>query len=173
MSVGTVLGSLSSAEGDYIKSQFEAATWYDGIGWFGALATIEPQKMYKIKQTNPDELLLQGDEADPCTPIVLNTGWNWVGYPLHSALTVADALESINPVENDIIKSQFETATFYEGYGWFGELTQLEPGEGFMIKVGHVEEVFFPGCEGWQCGDLLNDERDGHEYNTVKIGGKC
>lgn len=31
----------------------------------------------------------------------------------------------------------------------------------------------FTTKETWECGDILHDERDGQEYNTVQIGDQC
>lgn len=36
---------------------------------------------------------------------------------------------------DDMLKSQIVFTTYYEGYGWFGNLDGLEPGKGYKLKV--------------------------------------
>jgi uncharacterized protein (TIGR02145 family) len=82
-------------------------------------------------------------------------------------LPIEEALASINPVVSDYIKSQAVSATYYDGVGWFGEMTHLEPLQGYMLKTSHSETLIFPGCE---TDGTFVDERDDHEYKMVKIG---
>lgn len=68
-----------------------------------------------------------------------------------------------------------------EGLGEFtSEITGLQPETMYFVRayaensvgVGYGEELSFSTTE-WQCGDILNDSRDGQEYSTVQIGDQC
>lgn len=96
----------------------------------------------------------------------LSVGWNWIGFPIRESIPLEVALESINPVENDYIKSQSESATYYNEVGWFGDLTQIDPMYGYNIKLSHAATLI----ETDGKGGLMIDSRDGKEYNWVKIG---
>jgi hypothetical protein len=56
--------------------------------------------------------------------------------PYHTGRGLQTALPTgVSFMNEDQVKSQFVFATFYEGWGWFGTLTDLQPGEGYMLKV--------------------------------------
>jgi len=167
MSIGTVLGSLSPQEGDYIKSMSESATWYDGFGWFGELTEINPLEMYKIKMNQADELIFEGTTVDFCIPMQINTGWNWISYLRQTILPIDEVLSTIDPDELDYIKNQTESATYFDGFGWFGELTHMGPLGGYMLKTSHPGILTYPTC--LTEGSFI-DERDDHVYKWIKIG---
>jgi M6 family metalloprotease-like protein len=139
MTPDLVLSSLTHKEGDYVKNQTVSATYYNGYGWFGELTTMDPKEMYKIKLVTGSTLTYEGTRIDPSTkPITISTGWNWIGYLPQTAQPVANALASINPVNNDYIKDQVASSTYYTGFGWFGEMTDLVPLGGYMLKTSHA-----------------------------------
>ena len=144
-SLGTVLSSLNASDGDYIKNQTVSSTYYQGTGWFGELTQIDPKEMYKIKLGKADTLSFEGGPADPSThPISIKTGWNWIGYLPQSAKSVTEALSGISPAGEDYIKNQTKSSTFYDGADWFGELNDLEPMDGYMLKTSHTGTLVYP-----------------------------
>jgi hypothetical protein len=167
MSVNTVLSSLTARDGDYIKSQTVSATYYNGAGWFGELARINPNEMYKIKLSQPDTLKFIGIPVDLNThSISISNGWNWIGYLPQSAKPITEALLSISPVTRDYIKNQTRSSTFFEGSGWFGELDNLEPLDGYMLKTSHEGTLNFQKS----LSGFYTDIRDGHNFQWIKIG---
>ena len=98
----------------------------------------------------------------------LNVGWNWIGFP-HSGLSLEEALATINPVDGDYIKSQTASSTYYEGFGWFGELTHLEPLHGYNFKISHLETLTVRFYDG---DGSFTDARDNHTYKWVRIGNQ-
>jgi len=101
--------------------------------------------------------------TQPLTPC-----WNWISINLSKPdMSIGTVLGFLTLTDGDYIKSQNESATWYDGFGWFGELTHLEPLKGYMLKVSHPETLIFPGCET-TCSFI--DARDGHEYECVTIG---
>ena len=51
--------------------------------------------------------------------IQLKKGWNWISINVaNTGMTVGSVLFSLNPSEGDCIKSQTESATYYDGIGW-------------------------------------------------------
>ena len=54
------------------------ADFYEGFGWFGTLATISVEELYKLDLANSGLLEFTGAPVDPAThPIELTSGWNW------------------------------------------------------------------------------------------------
>jgi hypothetical protein len=133
-----VMGAYSPKDGDYIKNQTTSITFYDGFGWFGELQEFDPKTMYKIKLSSAAVITIFGTPVNSAEyPITINQGWTWIGYLPQLPLSITDALSSINPVGNEYIKNQTVSTMFYAGSGWFGELMQLKPGDGYMIYTGH------------------------------------
>ena len=145
MTIDQVFSSISFSNGDYIKNLTLSATYYTGTGWFGELTSLDPREMYKIKLAAGVELVYEGFPIDPqARPITINAGWNWIGYLPQSAQAIVSALLGINPVEGDYLKNQSVSSTYYTGYGWFGELSAMNPLDGFMMKVSHPGVLTYP-----------------------------
>jgi hypothetical protein len=71
----------------------------------------------------------------------LYPGWTWISYPSTDTLDFATVFDSFTPMTGDYIKSQMGYAEYYEGYGWFGSLTNFMPCKGFMYKSNRTEPV--------------------------------
>ena len=144
MSLNTVLSSCAMQD-DYIKSQDSTATYYSGFGWWGSLDKLSPRDLYKVRVANPCGIKFLGRPVDISTEVVnIVTGWNWIGYYPQSSLPISDALASLTMTQLDNIKSQEEVSTYYDGYGWFGDLDSLKSTEGYMIKVTLPGTLAYP-----------------------------
>ena len=141
MSLDNVLYSLGE-NANLIKNQTGFATYYADFGWYG-LDAIDVTSMYMIQMTTSADLVFAGTAVDFVnTPISLSTGWNWVGYLPQTPNNLDNALASIGENAN-LIKSQTEFATYYEGFGWYGGLEELSPGGGYMLKMINPAELIF------------------------------
>jgi uncharacterized protein (TIGR02145 family) len=166
MSLNNVLASVSFHEGDYIKSQTLSAMYYKDFGWFGDLTTIDPTEMYKIKVSAMDTIEFVGFEIIPGSLTVsVKVGWNWIGYPLLTPGTVENVLKEIYPVVGDYIKNQTLSNSYYAGSGWFGELNNMVPLDGYMLKTSHTGTLSYTSGAGG-----YTDTRDGTVYPWVRIG---
>ena len=143
MSLASVLSGCA-ADGNYIKDQFTSATYFDGFGWFGYLTAIDPLRMYKINTTNSCTINFAGTPVEVSNSIDLVTGWNWIGFLPQNELDINSALSSLSLTELDYIKNQVNSATYFEGFGWFGYLTEMVPGEGYMIRLANPGTLIYP-----------------------------
>ena len=129
-----------------IKSQNDGyASYLDGFGWYGSLASINNENTYQIRVSEACAVGIEGTTAQPADhPIILNPGWTWVGYPVGVSMGVGDALAGITPQNGDMLKSQNEGfVSFLEGFGWYGSLSILNPGMGLMYKSNNDNEITF------------------------------
>ena len=112
MSITSVMGSLTSTDGDFIKNASASATYYEGGGWYGGLAELGVTGMYKFNSANADLLVFSGVPVDPtATPIELGEGWNWLGFTPQNDGPTVDALASITTTDGDFIKNQSASST--------------------------------------------------------------
>ena len=141
-----LLQSELNPNGKQIKGQF-AFTNYFGSKWStGGLQSVTTAQMYMLNTKAPVTLDFEGEFVDYSnTPIVLNPGWNWIGFPVRYAQTVEVALANLEPKHGDIIKGKNGSSTYYvtsSFEGWFPELI-LEPGHGHMYYSTSDETVTF------------------------------
>ena len=155
MSLASVFKNVALSTGDYIKNQTQSATYYEGSGWYGHLSTIDPKSMYMVKLVKPDTIEFKGKPVDISnTSILLNEGWTWIGYLPQNNQTVADAFSSINLANDDYIKNQEQSATYYDNYGWYGSLNYLEPSKGYMIKMSNSSNLTYTETNSLKSGKL-------------------
>ena len=122
--------------GGGVVGQSAFAQYYPGFGWFGSLSTVASDTMYKIKKAKNAVLTITGAPTTLPKQISLEAGWNYVPCPhQQSKALIAGALPSITYTQEDLIKSQLTFATYYTGYGWFGQLSTLDPGQGYKMKL--------------------------------------
>ena len=115
--------------------------------WVGELDSIETGTMYKIHGTQKGwNITLVGEPAqDMLQKITVNPKWNWLGANLCERLSIQTAFMSMNFHEGDIVKNKHSFATYTNG-GWVGELTAIEPTEGYfyMLNSRNSQTLIYP-----------------------------
>ena len=129
--VHTLPGTISAVRG---QGSEDVTSYYPGYGWWGGLNTLSPEKMYQVKLTSPTTISVTG------TPVAIpmNTNWsaefNWMSCPYQKETAINNIAYTFS--ETDEIRGQASAvATYYNGLGWFGGLTTIQPGHGYMVKV--------------------------------------
>jgi len=135
MSVSALLGGGSFQGDDHIKSQMTFAQYYAGFGFFGGLSTLTVDEMYLLKVAAATQISVTGTPVALPKTLTINEGWSWIPSPYQTAVSLSDGIPSYNYVQGDHIKSQMQFSEFYSGYGWFGSLSMLNPGEGYKLRV--------------------------------------
>ena len=163
MSVDHMLGSLSPADGDIIKSQ-TAFDVYDSSSarWVGTLGDIDNREMYMIQLSTADLLETYGVPASAGgNPIPVVAGWNWIGYIPQRNTKLDDALASLGSQADDLIRNQIGYAQYVPGDGWRGSMSHMEPGRGYMLYAQSPGTLEYAGAKllaaGWSdpAGDDL------------------
>jgi len=131
--LNTAFANMQKTTDDLIKSQGFFAT-VSSDSWIGSLTSLNERESYKLFVDASQDLVMSGYRIIADTveiPIV--GGWNWVGYPSQSVLPLMDALSSLEPSQDDVIKSQYQFAIFDQSLGWIGSLEFMEPGKGYIM----------------------------------------
>ena len=117
---------IKSRNGGYVEYDDEEEAW------FGTLTQLTNEDMYMIQSTTACTVELEGSPANPSShAITINPGWNWIGFPCNEEVSVMDAFASFAAEEDDRLKSR-EAYTEFDGEEWFGGLSTLVPGQGYM-----------------------------------------
>ena len=129
---------------EMIASQTSFTNYYEGYGWYGSLDNIVNEQMYRLKMSSPTTVTMTGTIADPADhPITITKGWNHIGFISTSSLSVNDALVNMAATAGEIVKSQSTFANYYDGFGWYGSLSTINPGMGLMYKSSNDNPVTF------------------------------
>ena len=116
-----------------IKSLDGAITYRNGQ-WRGtAVQTLDIRQMYEIQTGVSCEITLTGAPVNPVNyEITINHGANWIGY-LHSMSMTLGEVFGTFPADGDIVKSSDKSSVYRNGQ-WRGQLTELEPGHGYIYE---------------------------------------
>ena len=125
-----------------IKSQSQNVRYQLGR-WFGQLASLNMSKMYKITVPEDCEISLEGMPIDPTElSVEINpNGSSWIAFPFNESMTVADFFGTF-PINLDQVKSQNQNVRYQLGR-WFGALTTLVPGQGYIYNSTSSETRTF------------------------------
>ncbi|SVB35913.1 uncharacterized protein METZ01_LOCUS188767, partial [marine metagenome] len=144
-SLASVLAEVGDAA-TFIQSQSSGtATNYGAYGWYGGLTTLDPAQMYLLEMSEPATLTITGTPVDVASsPIDLIAGWNWIGYLPQNAGDVATAFASVGDLATFVQSQSSGTANNYGEYGWYGALTSLEPGAGYLLAMSAEGTLIYP-----------------------------
>ncbi|MGE5341637.1 MAG: SBBP repeat-containing protein [Candidatus Omnitrophota bacterium] len=142
-SLNTVFGSAPSIF-EQIKTQSKAAIYTNG-SWVGNLTNMDDianGTMYKIKVTQARTLSVKGLPILYEKPIPLISGWNWTAYlPAFSQSTEL----AINSIKTSVEQIKNQTQSLIKsGASFLGDLTQMEPNKGYMIKMNASGSLIYP-----------------------------
>jgi hypothetical protein len=143
LSLNSVFSTILSHV-EQVKTQIQSVIRSNNA-WKGDLVNmngIGQYKMFKVKVTQACTLTINGTADQSANPIPLGGGWNWVAYLPTTSMPIATALDSIKGQVQEV-KSLTQSAT-YSGGAWSGTLTQLEPGQGYAIKMSGPGALTYP-----------------------------
>ena len=113
--------------------------------WVGTLSEINNEDMYMVNTSAIHTLSFTAFPIDPAsTPIMLQNGWNWIGYTPQESLPLNEALAGLNPQDGDQIKSRAEYSVYSNGSGWTGNLSVMNPGEGYKYYSTANQTLIYP-----------------------------
>ena len=107
------------------------------IRWYGTLSTIQYRSIFLAHVSNPIQLQIEGDRLDDeGRTLTLEQGWNVLPYLLTEKQSLTDALADYydDASEGDLIKSRDAFAVFSHAGKWEGNLTYMQPGQGYMLR---------------------------------------
>jgi hypothetical protein len=143
---GNVLGSLNHPQSGLIKSQTQFSQYSVPLSqWLGSLTQLGYKSMYQYQAAQVDTIDLVGKRIIPDTVnIPVSSGWNWISYLPNEAMQPDEALASLMPLNNDIIKGRTSFAQYVAGIGWVGNLDFMSPPNGYMLKISNPGVLVYP-----------------------------
>jgi len=134
MSISSLLSDVAGA-GDYVKNQATFSEYYAGYGFFGGLSAFATTEMYAVKLAASATLIVTGTPVILPMVVTLSAGWTFLPCPYQTSVSISDGGPVFEYSAGAEFKSQTSFTEYYDGFGWFGTLTTLEPGLGYKIRV--------------------------------------
>lgn len=126
-----------------ILSQTQEVIRDPQLGMVGTLSELSASESYKIETSSATARQRMSDIAwNPATPIALQSGWNWLGYPVSQTMSVDEAFATTNAETLDVIVGQSGFAQF-DGEKWVGTLETMSPGMGYMYQSRSAKNVVY------------------------------
>lgn len=135
---------LSSDEGiTRILSQTQEVIRDPQLGMIGTLTELSATESYKVETSTATSRQRLSDIAwNPATPIAINAGWNWLGYPVDQTMSIDEAFATTEAETLDIVVGQNGFAQF-DGDKWVGTLETMSPGMGYMYQRQSAKNVVY------------------------------
>lgn len=128
------------------------------------IENLLPAQTYKVKASTSFISKSKGRLFEASTtPVSINAGWNWLGYPLRENQELASAIS--NASEGDYIVGQTGFAQFYAGT-WEGTLKQLITNQGYLYKSVKQNNLEF--AEATTPSQLSDEEQQDMEVDIRK-----
>lgn len=126
-----------------ILSQTQEAIRDPQTGVEGNLSELAPQYSYKAFTNGHRASTLSGKSIwNLSDPILINAGWNWIGYPVAQTMSVNDAFARTDVETLDVIVSQSGFSQ-YDGEKWVGTLETMSPGTGYMYFSNSQKNIVY------------------------------
>lgn len=128
------------------------------------IENLLPAQTYKVKASTSFISKSKGRLFEASTtPVGINAGWNWLGYPLRENQELASAIS--NASEGDYIVGQTGFAQFYADT-WEGTLRQLITNQGYLYKSVKQNNLEF--AEATTPSQLSDEEQQDMEVDIRK-----
>ena len=161
MLIDDIFSDLDPSFGDRIIGQDGFAQYSDATGWIGTLADepLNKREMFMVNLSSKDSTDFIGVRVGADTiPIQLEQGWNWLSYLPSFNSDLGNALKTLSPDQNDLIKSQTQFAQYVSDVGWVGNLKRLKPSEGYKIQMTNADTLTYPYIMSGQSAKTLDKE---------------
>jgi hypothetical protein len=172
-----LLKPINAVNGDLIRT-IDAFDSYDSVaGWAGTISAkggVKNGRGYKVFVANANQLkynglLLKGDQVK----IDVVKGWNWIGYIGFKNMPINQALAGFTNVsEGDVIKNQYNLAIYSQNVGWIGDLTNLKPGEGYMMKTAQEGSFHYPNLSYTASGNKFAPNKSTVQSSILEASSK-
>jgi len=143
-----------------------------GPNWVNSIGDWVNTEGYLFKMSSGDDLIITGDVIDPQTPVELSIGYQIIGYLPDEALNTEDVFQDV--LDNlEFVRNTAGLMLRKIGPNWVNSIGDMQPGEGYLVKMFADDVLIYPGSSSFICGVPFTDPRDGQSYNTVLIGERC
>ena len=141
--IDAVFAGCTFGNDDIIKTANGSATYHGGK-WYLSPSTfkIEPGVTYVAKKSvgGTETVVFRGTQASG--DVAVKAGWNWIAPTVVSPVGITAVSHSGEFVDDDIVKTSGDSATYSGGSWWLQSFT-LKPGGGYKVKLARSGTLSF------------------------------
>ncbi len=161
--ISTMLSTRTNwTAGDIVKSVVgQTYSQYTESGWYGTLKSFNYKYIYMFYVQNAIAPEIEGNPlSEKESTLTFYKGWNVLPYLLDNNQTLTEAMSDymIHATAGDILKSKDRFAVFSSASKWEGNLTYMEPGQGYLLYH-----------QGDQCSFTFYDYQSSVTDETQKV----
>jgi outer membrane protein assembly factor BamB len=128
---------------------YKAAMYWEGTGWYGQVSDVEPVEPevgYVYQRNGADYILtIVGTRCTGAVSTPIYNGRNLIGY---TSLTETTLSIFNSPVTDDMVYRYingvgYKAAMYWEGTGWYGQVSDVEPIEPGVGYEYHREGAYY------------------------------
>jgi hypothetical protein len=150
LGINSVIGEQLS-ENDVVLdiNSGSSTTFYSGFGWFGELENMAYGSAYFVNRTagnaQTDYFLLGKVDPQPFTVTIGGmSAYTAFGINDAGAIVLDEELFGANETDGDVILdiNSGASTVYYDGFGWFGELTEITPTSAYFYNAAGTSPGF-------------------------------
>jgi hypothetical protein len=143
-SVDSIFGN-QFAQDDIVQDVYTGTntTYYEGWGWFGDLTDLSTGAAYWVNRAEANagfDYFIMGTVNPQAVTVTVNPN-GWSCFSLNEAAPVLiENLPIIDAIQDDVIQDIYTgtNTTYYEGWGWFGDLLQIDPTHAYWYNTANL-----------------------------------
>jgi len=115
-----------------------------GPNWVNGIGDWIIDEGYLVKMNAADLFTINGTLVDPTTPILVETGFQFVSYFPETPMDAILAFTTIINDDLDFIRGSEGTMIRKIGPTWVNGIGDCQPGEGYLVKMFAEGELIYP-----------------------------
>jgi len=158
--VPTVARVLTYLSGLYDRVLSRTGVYVPSLPAFSTLTELHAGQGYylRLSSTTSVDAYIEGTLVPVGTPLILEQGWNWIGYLPRASMPVTTALQSIEGQYQLVLSLN---QTYVPALPQYSTLTWMEPGKGYLIYMTNPAVLTYPETSGSSTATSADTESNG------------
>ncbi|MCF8303396.1 MAG: Ig-like domain-containing protein [Bacteroidales bacterium] len=128
---------------DFVRSSDGNMLRKIGPNWINNIGDWVTTEGYVFKMLSADALMVEGMAIDPQTPVSLEVGFFFISYLPENPMDAEIAMETV--LDNmDFLRDSQGQMLRKVGPNWINNIGDLEPGQGYLIRMDNEDELVYP-----------------------------
>jgi len=154
---------------DFVRNSLGQTLRKIGLNWVNGIGDWIVDEGYLVKMFVDDSFSINGYLIDPSSPILLETGFQFVSYFPEAPMNALDAFTTIIGDDLDFIRNSQGQTLHKIGPNWVNGIGDCRQGEGYLIKMfADGELVYLTGEEGiTSINENFQGQYDSEDINIL------
>jgi hypothetical protein len=142
--MSVVLAELMNNNLSFVRSSGGDMFRKLGPNWVNNIGNWVITEGYLVKMNAPDDFSITGTPVEPLTPIILNTGYQFISYFHDYPMDAFTAFAGIMNDNLSFIRNSGGNMLRKLGPNWVNNIGNVVPGEGYLAKMNAPATLIYP-----------------------------